>query len=50
MLWFSANALRQSMLPRCLQGRIVTMAESGHYPIEEQPPLLATIVERFLGE
>jgi pimeloyl-ACP methyl ester carboxylesterase len=47
---FQAAALAASMLPRYPNARLVSLSESGHYPMQEQPPLLATQIERFLNE
>ena len=47
---FQAAALVASMLPYYPNARLVSLGESGHYPMQEQPPLLATVVERFLSE
>jgi pimeloyl-ACP methyl ester carboxylesterase len=35
--------------PLCDQLTIVSFEESGHYPMQEMPPLLVTTVERFLA-
>ena len=45
---FQAAALEASMLPFYPNARLISLGESGHYPMQEQPPLLATAVERFL--
>ena len=45
-----AAALEASMLPYYPNAQLFSFAESGHYPMQEQPPMLATVVERFLGE
>jgi 3-oxoadipate enol-lactonase len=45
---FQAAALEASMLPLYPNAQVVSMGESGHYPMQEQPPMLASIVERFL--
>lgn len=47
---FQAPALEASMLPFYPNARLISLGESGHYPMQEQPPLLATAIERFLGE
>jgi len=47
---FQESELRESMLTYYPNARIVSMAESGHYPMQEQPPLLATVIERFLAK
>ncbi len=47
---FQAAALEASMLPFYPNARLISLSESGHYPMQEQPPLLATAIELFLGE
>jgi pimeloyl-ACP methyl ester carboxylesterase len=47
---FRAEALEASMKPRYPSARLVSFKESGHYPMQETPPLLATTIESFLGE
>ena len=47
---FQAAALESSMLPYYPNAKLVSLGESGHYPMQEQPPLLASMVERFLDE
>jgi pimeloyl-ACP methyl ester carboxylesterase len=47
---FQSRALEESMLPYYPNARLISIEESGHYPMQEQPPMLATIVERFLSE
>jgi pimeloyl-ACP methyl ester carboxylesterase len=47
---FQAAALNTSTLPFYPNGRLVSLSECGHYPMQEQPPLLATLIERFLSE
>lgn len=47
---FQAGALSTSLLPFYPNGRLVSLSECGHYPMQEQPPLLATLIERFLSE
>jgi len=41
--------LNTSTLPLYPNGRLVSLGECGHYPMQEQPPLLATLIERFLS-
>jgi 3-oxoadipate enol-lactonase len=39
------------LAPLCRQLAVVPLADCGHYPMQEAPPLLAAIIERFaLGE
>ena len=45
---FRAEALAASMRPFYPQAQIISMAESAHYPMQEQPPAFATELERFL--
>lgn len=47
---FRRDALHASMLPFYPNATLLSLRECGHYPMQEQPPLLATQVERFLGE
>jgi pimeloyl-ACP methyl ester carboxylesterase len=47
---FQAAALNTSTLPFYPNGRLVSLGACGHYPMQEQPPLLATLIERFLSE
>lgn len=47
---FQAAALEASMLPYYPHARVISLSESGHYPMQEQPPLLMTVLERFLSE
>jgi len=35
--------------PLCAQLVITPLADSGHYPMQEMPPLTVALVERFLG-
>jgi 3-oxoadipate enol-lactonase len=47
---FQADALKTSTLPYYPNGRLVSLSECGHYPMQEMPPLLASLIERFLSE
>jgi 3-oxoadipate enol-lactonase len=47
---FQAAALEASMLPWYPNAKLISLSESGHYPMQEQPPMIATIIERFLTE
>ena len=49
------EVLRQTAISPALQSLcddllVVPIADSGHYPMQETPPLLVGIIERFLGE
>lgn len=46
---FRPEALEKSMMPYYPAAEMISLAESGHYPMQEQPPMLATLMERFLG-
>jgi 3-oxoadipate enol-lactonase len=45
---FHADALEASMLPLYPNAKVVTLTDCGHYPMQEQPPALATLIEQFL--
>ncbi len=47
---FQAGALEASMLPFYPNAKLLSLGESGHHPMQEQPPQLATAIELFLGE
>jgi pimeloyl-ACP methyl ester carboxylesterase len=47
---FQADALQMTMMPYYPNAKLISLGESGHYPMQEQPPLLATLVELFLAE
>jgi 3-oxoadipate enol-lactonase len=42
-------AVTKLFAPLCEQLTVTPLAECGHYPMQEAPPLLVAIVERFLG-
>ncbi len=46
---FRAAALEAAMKPYYPHAQFVKMEGSGHYPMQEQPPLLAATIETFLG-
>lgn len=43
-----SESVLRTLTPLCEQLRVVAIAESGHYPMQECPPLLVAHVERFL--
>jgi pimeloyl-ACP methyl ester carboxylesterase len=42
-------AVTKLLAPLCEQLTVTPLAECGHYPMQEAPPLLVAIVERFLA-
>jgi pimeloyl-ACP methyl ester carboxylesterase len=42
-------SVTKSLAPICAQLVVTPLADCGHYPMQEAPPLLVAIVERFLG-
>jgi pimeloyl-ACP methyl ester carboxylesterase len=42
-------AVTRALSPLCDRLRVVPLADSGHYPMQEMPPLLVAHVERFLS-
>jgi pimeloyl-ACP methyl ester carboxylesterase len=43
------EAVTRALEPLCDQLVVTPLADSGHYPMQELPPLTVTLVERFLG-
>jgi 3-oxoadipate enol-lactonase len=44
-----SEAVTRALTPLCQQLTVTPLADSGHYPMQEMPPLTAALVERFLG-
>jgi pimeloyl-ACP methyl ester carboxylesterase len=44
------EAVGKLLAPLCPRLQVLPLADSGHYPMQETPPLLVAVVERFLGE
>lgn len=44
-----AQAVRESLAPLCPDLLVEKIAEAGHYPMQEAPPLTYTLIERFLA-
>jgi len=42
-------AVTQLLAPICAQLVVTPLSDCGHYPMQEAPPLLVAIVERFLS-
>ncbi len=42
-------AVQQLLAPLCARLTVKAIVESGHYPMQETPPLLVALVERFLA-
>ena len=47
---FVPDSLEKTMMPFYSKARMYKIVEAGHYPMQEQPPMMATIIERFLIE
>jgi pimeloyl-ACP methyl ester carboxylesterase len=43
-----AEAVTRALSPLCADLVVTPLVDSGHYPMQEMPPLLVTLVERFL--
>lgn len=43
-----SDAVKRVLSPLCDRLDVVPLADSGHYPMQEMPPLLVAHVERFL--
>jgi pimeloyl-ACP methyl ester carboxylesterase len=43
------EAVTRSLAPLCERLVVAPLADCGHYPMQEAPPLLVTILERFLA-
>jgi pimeloyl-ACP methyl ester carboxylesterase len=46
--WMRRDAVERDLSPICDQLQIDTIADSGHYPMQETPPLTVSLTERFL--
>ena len=44
------DAVTRLLYPLCDRLIVTSIAGSGHYPVQETPPLLVATVERFLAE
>jgi 3-oxoadipate enol-lactonase len=45
-----SGAVARALGPLCDQLTVSPLADSGHYPMQEMPPLTVALVERFLGQ
>jgi 3-oxoadipate enol-lactonase len=43
------DAVVQNLAPLCEELEVIAIADSGHYPMQELPPLTVALVERFLA-
>jgi hypothetical protein len=43
------EAVQRNLGPLCADLTVTPLADSGHYPMQEMPPLTVALVERFLG-
>src|SRR5690606_18118355 len=41
-----SDAVQRQLAPLCEQLTVVSLSESGHYPMQEMPPLTVAILER----
>lgn len=44
------DAVTQNLAPLCTYLTVTPLADVGHYPMQEMPPLTVALVERFLSE
>ncbi|HXX69278.1 MAG TPA: hypothetical protein VEK07_18985 [Polyangiaceae bacterium] len=44
-----AEAVARALAPLCARLSVKSLADCGHYPMEEAPPLLVSIIESFLA-
>jgi pimeloyl-ACP methyl ester carboxylesterase len=44
------DAVTQALTPLCERLTVHSLTDSGHYPMQESPPLLATVVGRFVAD
>lgn len=44
-----ADAVRRALGPLCDDLTVTPLSDSGHYPMQEMPPLTVAIAERFLS-
>lgn len=44
-----SDAVTRALSPLCDQLEVTPLADSGHYPMQEMPPLTVALVEGFLG-
>lgn len=42
------DAVTKNLAPLCQNLAVASLSDCGHYPMQEAPPLLATLLERFL--
>ena len=43
------EAVERTLGPLCAELVVTPLADSGHYPMQEMPPLTVALIERFLG-
>jgi len=44
-----SEAVTRALAPLCAELAVTPLADSGHYPMQELPPLTVALLERFLG-
>ena len=47
--WMRRDAVVRSLSPLCDHLEVAALTDSGHYPMQEMPPLTVALVERFLA-